>query len=118
MAVRYRKTQNVPNDSDEELEKSLVTSTIYCNCRDCKKYRANKKPITCIDPYLINMRHTYWIYRGLVTASTTQRAYMNAASSYQNQDVKKDNKGTIKENKTNKTKNNKKPTKNNNTKKK
>ncbi|CAH0703254.1 unnamed protein product [Spodoptera exigua] len=114
MAVGYRKTQNVPKENDEDLDKNLVTSTLYCTCRDCKKYCAHKKPVTCIDPFLINMRHTYWIYRGLVTASMTQRAYMiNTANAHQGNSDAKDNKTTIKENKTNKSKMKKKPINNN-----
>lgn len=50
------------------------SSSVYCLCQVCIKCCDYREYVLCIDPFLMDMRHTYWIYYGLVMASKTERA--------------------------------------------
>ena len=71
-AAKHQKMKDPRKGFD--YRKDIVTTHLYCVCRDCLKYCNYRKPVQCIDPFLMDMKNTYWIYHGLVTASKTERA--------------------------------------------
>ncbi|KAH9642401.1 hypothetical protein HF086_004933 [Spodoptera exigua] len=69
----YAMTYNKDALKDEAFSyrSDIITTSLYCACKDCIKFCCYGKPVKCIDPYLMDMRYTFWIYQGLVKASKT-----------------------------------------------
>ncbi|XP_050560244.1 uncharacterized protein LOC126912402 [Spodoptera frugiperda] len=77
-AMKYNK--DALQDDAFSYRSDIITTSLYCACKDCIKFCCYRKPIKCIDPYLMDMRYTFWIYQGLVKASKTTTAAATATS--------------------------------------
>ncbi|XP_049694921.2 uncharacterized protein LOC110375768 [Helicoverpa armigera] len=73
-AMKHMNRTDAIQDDAFSYRSDVIQTSLYCACKDCLKFCCYSKPIKCIDPYLIDMRFTYWIYQGLVKASKTQTA--------------------------------------------
>uniref|UniRef100_A0A2A4JSR6 Uncharacterized protein n=1 Tax=Heliothis virescens TaxID=7102 RepID=A0A2A4JSR6_HELVI len=71
-AMKHMNRTDAIKDPSFSCRSDIITTSLYCECKDCLKFCCYAKPIQCIDPYLIDMRFTHWIYEGLVAASKTQ----------------------------------------------
>lgn len=72
--TKQKKKKNSLKEKGYSYRNDIVTTSLYCVCQDCIKYCNYREPVQCIDPFLMDMKHTYWIYQGLVMASKTERA--------------------------------------------
>ncbi|CAD0193986.1 unnamed protein product [Chrysodeixis includens] len=69
----YLNNHDAIRDPNFSYRSHVFTSKFICNCKDCIQYSFNK-PLQCVDPYVIDMRYTHWVYYGLVAASKTESA--------------------------------------------
>lgn len=70
----YLNNQDAIRDPNFSYRSHVFTSRFICSCKDCIQYSFNK-PLQCVDPYIIDMRYTHWVYYGLVAASKTESAH-------------------------------------------
>lgn len=72
--LKHSNNSEAVQDPNFSFRTHVVTTRFFCSCRDCEKYGCYGKPIKCIDPYILDMRYTNWIYYDLVAATTTASA--------------------------------------------
>lgn len=70
----YLNNHDAIRDPNFSYRSHVFTSKFICSCKDCIEYSFNK-PLQCVDPYIIDMRYTHWVYYGLVAASKTENAH-------------------------------------------